>query len=307
VSETDELISYESISDQINEDIEQIRSSVSSRIETGKIKVGRQHKIDDEVERQSILEHPTFGIVGLAGNCDAIIVDDRSINQYENASTGSEQRPVFSTLELLNVLVSVGSIKPEARWEFRTRLRRAGYFFVPVEDDELASALEASTIRDDKVLETAELKSIRENFLRVRMSSWLQLPKESSWLDMSLQAFIGVLKGLWKTDSDLSRVRTQSNWIVDQINSRSWIHRLGENGDNYFQAGEVGYIIMLIMPPAHASPDLRKEYWNWVEGKILSRIKDEDAHLYSLIVDWQRQQISKMADMELPQEGLNGE
>ena len=150
-------------------------------------------------KKQSISEHPTVGVIALARDCDAIIADDRFLNQHANIDDGSGQTPIFSTLDLLDTLVSIGSITPEDRLEYRTLLRRAGYFFIPVSDDELARHLDASTVKDDKVIETAELKAIRENILRVRMSTWLQLPKEAPWLDTLLKVFIRVLKSLWRS------------------------------------------------------------------------------------------------------------
>jgi hypothetical protein len=306
-SETNELISYESISSKVNDAIERIRSAVNSRIESGKIKVGRRRNIG-EPEEQSISGHPTIGVIALASDCDAIIADDRFLNQHANIDDGSAQAPIFSTLDLLDALVSTGSITPEDRLEYRTLLRRAGYFFVPVSDDELAGHLNASTAKDDKVIETAELKAIRENILRVRMSTWLQLPKEAPWLDMSLKVFIRVLKGLWRADADLSSVRARSDWIMDQVDVRGWAHSLGgENGDNIVKTGRGAYILMVVIPTADALRDVKDEYWSCIEDRVLAPIKEQYPDLYSWIVDWQRRQIAEMADMDLTEEVRRGE
>ena len=172
VSEANELISYQGISNKIINSIEYIRSAVNLRIESGKIKVGsRRNFSEPEKQKQSISDHPTVGVIALARDCEAILADDRFINQHANIDDGSGQAPIFSTLDLLDALVSTGSITTEDRLEYRTLLRRAGYCFVPVSDEELAHLLDASTVKDNKVIETAELKAIRENILRVRMST----------------------------------------------------------------------------------------------------------------------------------------
>ncbi len=303
VSEANELISYESISGKVNEAIERIRSAVSSRIESGKIKVGRRRNVN-KPEKQSISEHPTFGVIALARNCDAIISDDRFLNQHANINDGSAQAPIFSTLDLIDALVSNGYITPEGRLEYRTLLRRGGYFFVPVSDDELAGHLNASTVKDNKVIETAELKAIRENILRVRMSTWLQLPKEAPWLDMSLKVFIRVLKGLWRADADFSIVCARSDWIMDQVDVRGWAHSLGgEIGNNIIKTGRGAHILMVLTPPADASRDVKDEYWSWVEDRVLAPIKEQYPELYSWIVEWQRRQIAEIADMDLTESG----
>lgn len=303
VSETNELISYESISGKVNDAIERIRSAINSRIESGKIKVGRRRNTD-ELEAQSISEHPTVGVIALAKNCDAIITDDRFINQHANIDDGSAQASIYSTLDLMDALVSNGSITPQERLEYRTLLRRAGYFFVPVSDDELACHLNASTVKDAKVIETAELKAIRENILRARMSTWLQLPKEAPWLDTSLKVFIRVLKGLWKAAVDFSSMRARSDWIIDQVDLRGWAHSLGgENGDNIVKTGRGAYILMVLTPPADVPRDVKDEYWSWVEDRVLVPIKEQYPDLYFWIVNWQRRQIAEMADMDLTEGG----
>jgi hypothetical protein len=211
-------------------------------------------------------------------------------------------------LDLLDVLVSRGSITPEDQSEYKTQLRRAGYFFVPVNGDELAHHLDASTVKDDKVIETAELKAIRENVLRVRMSTWLQLPKEAPWLDTSLRVFIRVLKSLWRADSDLSSARARSDWIMNQIDVRGWAHSLGyENGDNLVKFGRGAYILMVLSPPADAPQEVKDEYWIWVEDRVLAPIKEQYPDLYSWIVEWQRRQIAEMANMDLTKGVRNDE
>ena len=225
VSETDKLISYGKISGRVGEIIEQVRSAVNSRIVSGKIKVGRRTDTDQTVE-PSIPQHPTFDLIALAKHCDAIITDDRFLNQHANIDGGSVQTPIFSTLDLIDALVSTGYKTAEERMMYRTRLRQAGYFFVPVSDEELAHHLNVSTVENDKVIETAELRAIRENILRVRMSNWLQIPKEGPWLDTIQEAFMRVLKGLWRADTDFSKARARSDWITAQVDIRGWVHSI---------------------------------------------------------------------------------
>lgn len=299
VSEANALIAYERISGEVIEAIERIRSAVSSRIESGRIRVGRRRNVD-EPEEQSISEHPTVGVIALARNCDAIIADDRFLNQHAHIEDGGFQTPLFSTLDLLDALASAGSITPDNRLEYRTLLRRAGYFFVPVSEDELARHLNASAVKDEKVIEMAELKAIRENVLRVRMSDWLQLPKEAPWLDTNLKVFIRVLKSLWRAGADLSSATARSNWVVDQVDVRGWAHRLGvENGDSLVKTGRGVHILMLLTPPPDAPQDVKDAYWSWVEGRVLAPVKEQYPDLYAWIVEWEKRQISEMADMEL--------
>ncbi len=304
VSETNELISYANISGNVNDAIERIRSAISSRIESGKIRIGRRRSID-ELEGQGISGHPAVEIFALAKICDAMIADDRFLNQHATIDDSGAQAPIFSTIDLVDALVSSGSITAEDRLEKRTLLRRAGYFFVPISDDELASHLNASTVKDDKVFETAELKAIKENILHVRMSTCLQLPKEAPWLDMFFKVFIRVLKGLWRADGDLSCVRVRSDWILNQIDIRGWAHLLGsENGADIVNIGRGGHIMMVLLPPLDSPLEIKDEYWNWVEDRVLTPIQEQYPDLYSWIVDWQRRKIAELADMDLTEKRI---
>ena len=292
VEETNQLISYESISGRIEEAIERIRSAVNSRIESGKIKVGRRTNADQPTARP-ISQDPTIDVVALAKHCDAIITDDRFLNQLPNV----ELTPVFSTLDIIDTLVSTGSKTAEERMGYKTRLRQAGYFFVPVSENELAHHLNASTVEEGRVCETAELKAIRENILHVRMSPWLQFPEEIPWLKTLQEVFIQVLKNLWRADANFPHARTRSDWIMEQIDIRGWIHVFGrETGVNILKTGHAAYILMLLMPPAKVSREVEDKYWNWVEGRVLGPIKERHPDLYSLIVENQRRRIAEMAE-----------
>ena len=299
VSEADALIAYERSSDEVKDIIERIRASLNSRIKTGHVRISGRRKFDDG-EGNSIPEHPTLGIIGLAPHCDAAIVDDRLINQHANIDCSGTLAPIMSTLDLLDALASAAVISNDDRLEYRTRLRRAGYFFVPINEEELERCLRGSDVVDGNVVETAELKAIRESLLRVRMSDWLQLPNEAPWLDATLKAVISVLRNLWGDDADIDKVTARSNWLADQIDARGWAHSIvPENADNFVRIGRGAHIILLLMPPSSIQQAMVDAYWNWVEERILAPIAEQFAELYNWLVERHRKQVCKMAETEL--------
>ena len=302
ISEIDGLISYEDISSKADVIIETIRSTIASRIgseKPGKIKVDKQHNIEGKLGQSKYI-HPTFGAIGLAKICKAIISDDRYLNQHPHAEHDDFQTPIFSTIDLLDMLVSDKVITPVDRLEYKTKLRRAGYCFILVNDDELKTQLEASTVRDNHVHETTELKVIRENILHIRMSNLLQYPKDTPWLDETIKVFIQVLKSLWNTSADLSKVKVLSEWIVEQADIRGWVYIFeNENDKNIFNAGWGSYILTLLIPPADISQDMRFKYLSWVEEKFLVVLKEQFPNLYTQLVEAQKGWISKMVNTKL--------
>ena len=303
VSETNSLISYENVSTEIEDVIERIRSAVSSRIMSGRIKVGERTSADQMAE-PSLLDHLTLELFSLASQCDAIVLDERFFNQHPKIKGDSGEAKTLSTLDIVDWLASSGSMIPEARLEYRTRLRRAGYFFIPVYDDELKTYLHSSVVREGRLVETAELKAIRENMLQVRMSDFLQLPKEERWLSSLLQVFIEVLRDLWRADMDPSIRLARSNWIIDQIDIRGWAHRFrNDYGDKLVKSGRAKFILMILTPPVEVPQNVKEEYWSWAENSILVPIKEQFPDLYAEIVEWDRRLISEVAEMD-PRDGI---
>ena len=298
-SEIDQLISYERISGKAKNVIERIRSAVSSRIKSGKIKVGRLANVDPSVDR-SISEHPTAALFHVAKYCDAIITDDRYLNQRAYFGDGDAPKPIFSTLDIIDMLVSMDYLTSEERLDCKTRLRRAGFIFVPIDENELAHHLKASLVKDGKVVETAELKAIRENILRVRMTTWLQLPNESPWLLGLLRTFVQVLRDLWKSGENFSEIRTRSNWILGQVDIRGWTHRFDrETSDHIVRAGRGVHIMLMLIPPTDVPQNVKNEYWNWLEEGVLAPIKKQYPDLYSWIVEEQRKVIANTANLDI--------
>lgn len=299
---TEALLLYESVSSNIRDSLESIRFALNSRIESGKIRIARQLDAEEGAGMQPH-EHPTAGIFPMAGTCDAIVVDDRFINGNPRINFGGDDAPVFSTLDVLETLFFSGSITREEWMEYRTRLRAAGYFFIPVASEELKSHLDDSAVQDGKVVETAELKAVRENILHVQMNNWRQLPEEWFWLEECATAFTHVLNGLWTTDAVFSEARAYSNWIVDQINFPALIHALARKNGNDPYGAEFGkhIMVMLVYGQNEMSHQTREEYWRWLEGRILRPLKEQFPDSYSWIVETYREEIARRTDMHMTQ------
>ena len=301
ISEVDALISYDSISQEVVDVIERLRASLNAGIESGHIRVGRKRNLD-AIEGEAIPEHPTLDILALAAHCDSVIADDRFLNQHVAIDVGESQPSVQTTLDLLDALVAADVIPDEDRVEHRTRLRRAGYALVPVREEELERCLEASLVADGVVVETAELKAIRESVLGIRMSDWLQLPDEATWLDGTLKAFIGALRHVWVDGADLDTVKARSDWLVEQLDTRGWASAMVvEDADTMVRSGRAAHVLLLMAPLTGVEDGIVDAYWDWVEGRILAPIKEQFPPVYEGLVDWFRNRVAEMVDVRLKQ------
>ena len=304
------LIAYENIADETRGVIERIQDALRSGLESGKVKAGRSYRRGSFDDPQDDLgfSHPTEEALILGDYCDAILSDDRYINQYANIGEGEGRAKVFSTLDLLEMLASEKFITPEKELEHRTRLRCAGYCFIPIREDELLSQLRASSINGSELIETAELKAVQENLLCIRMGGWLQLPQEAAWLYKALKVFTLVLKSLWTADADLEKVRFSSDWILEQTDIRGWAYCLGsEAGDELVNTGWGAHIMGLLSPPPLDVPQqIQNEYWKWVEERVLVPIQDYFPELYDWIVEWQRLEIPGLVEGGLKRREQDG-
>ncbi|NQX49326.1 metallophosphoesterase [Paenibacillus tritici] len=306
VLEANELISYESISSDVSQSIERIRSVVSLRIQDGKIKIGRRQNIK-EWDKQSITDHPTVGVISLATYCDAILSDDRFLNQHEHVDNGQAQAKTLSTVDVLEMMASNGTINSDELLEIKTKLRRAGYYLVPIATNELEASLVAASVKEEVVIETAELKAIRESILQVRMSSWFQLPKEANWLDNTFKTLLQVLMKFWRVGTDLNKVIAYSNWIFDLMDIRGWSQFYEkEIADNLVKTGRGVFILMLLTPSSNIPNSTINAYWDWLEERVLIPIKEESPELYTWIINWLINEIIEMSNSEELAEKLAG-
>lgn len=300
VDELNRLIAYESISGKIIDEIETMRSVVKQGIECRKVKVGKWRNFGDSDEQFSDFFH-IAGLFAMAEDCDAIVVDDRFFNQHQHIDLSGEQTPLFSTIDVLDALVSAGTISPKQRLALRTRLRRAGYFFVPLTEDEVNCHLNAVEVKDGKLIERTHLKAIRESTLHVRMNDWLQLPIEGSWPETVFGVYINALRSLWRKGADIPRVEVLSDWLWDQLDVRGWAHLIGsETRDETIESERARIILQLLTSLDVDIPrNIREAYWTWLEDRVLAPVKELEPDLYTLIIDLKRRQISELADAVL--------
>ena len=305
VAEAEYLVRYSKTASEALQIMERIQTVVSERIASGRIRLG---KAPDFANPEGALEdreyqHPSRCVFLLAGECEAVVSDDRFLNQHPKVGNGCESALTYTTLDLVGAL-GTGHIACGDAWEYLTKLRRAGYSYVPVGEEELESYLRISPVESGRVRETAELRAIRENLLGVRMRSMLQIPSELPWLVDLLRTLTQVIRNLWGGADDYSEVRARANWIVDQIDIRAWAHHLGaEGGKDLVRAGRGPYLLLFLMPPIPCTPEVREEFWKWAEERILAPIKEQDPDLFSWIVEFQRRHIAEVASKNPFEEG----
>jgi tetratricopeptide (TPR) repeat protein len=284
VEDGNNLISFEHASGKVKDVIEYVRSVLSNGLENGRIRLGKRMPAEGE-RILSNQEHPSIEAISLADYCEGVVLDDRFLNRHQNIEGGEKTAKVITTLELLRDLCFRKNLPVKEFQKCKTQLRQACYFFIPLDEDELIIHIKGSNVRDGKVIETPDLRAIRENLLRVRMSDWLSLPDEGPWIENIFKDFNITLKHIWEDESELETILARSDWLLGLFDLRGWAHRLiGEAGDEVGNAARLPYILMIVSVSPEVSSGMREEFWNWVESRLILPIKEEYPELYNLVV-----------------------
>jgi len=294
-SEAAAMRAYEGLSAGVRKILERIRRTVAQRIADGRVRIGPIRLPEESGRRMK--SHPTLELLYLTGRCDVLISDDRYINSLHRIGGDGQFAATASTLDVLDTLEATGAISTADRLVHRTRLRRAGYLFVPVTKAETLRYLEKASMQDGRVIETARRRAVRESVLVARMGYCLQFPDEARWLTDLTGAFLAALGDAWRDVADVSQARAWSDWILDQVDLRGWLHRLpSEGGLGSMEGARAGQLVRLLLAPPDVPSTVREHYHEWVEDRLLRSIRTGDSDLYSWLAETFRVHVSRVAD-----------
>ena len=120
VTEAASFLSYEATAASIVGILDSMRSTLNRGLEKGKVRLGPQEV--DRTSQNPLTGHPGLGIGHLVGVCDAIVVDDRFFNGRAAIGAGGAEAQLFTTLDVLDLLVASGAWSQKRRTECVTRL-----------------------------------------------------------------------------------------------------------------------------------------------------------------------------------------
>lgn len=218
---SENLLEYQGLTNSVATHLADVRKILRQGVESGKVVVGPrgvEPLADDERLSRS---EPTIELLTLPSAVEAILVDDRSINRFPEVSDEHASVPTCTTLDLLQTLRSSKAISLQQHRESLTKLRQAGYLFIPVEAEELAEHLGVSELYD-KRKESAELRAIRESVVKARMMNALQ-PGEIHWLESLSQSALS-LACAQLLISDTPERLTRADYLWDMVGAGGWAH-----------------------------------------------------------------------------------
>lgn len=277
-----QLLAYEGFAEDQLATIESIRMVFASALADGKVETIASPDRDSEDAQLTA----QLNFLNTEKLVDAFVVDDRFVNRYLHVTRGGIQTPIFTTLDVVEHLTAVGCLSADETREHRTTLRRSGYTFVPVLDDELLHHLTQAPIEDGLLVETAELRAIREAAQRLRMERVLQVPQELTWLNQLTLALVRAVREVWLRESDPGVAEARCEWLLGQLDIRGWAPNVQRAATVRFTVmAYAGLLHALCYAPQTSANEKNDSYHQWVDNRFLRGIKDTEPETFNQIVN----------------------
>ncbi|HEC58760.1 MAG TPA: hypothetical protein ENI24_04240 [Methylophaga sp.] len=295
--EQNALQNFETESNKAGEIIESIRAILCEGIKSGSVKIAPSSILNESSE--DALKHIYLEIISTVQDAQAAIIDDRCINSHSYIDFEAKRIPINTTLDLLETFKYRGILNYEQWIMYITKLRQAGYIFIPLTSEELNYHLNKGLIDKGVLRETAELRAIRENILQLKMSHLVQLPRDHAWLAQLLKLLSDNIKTQWLQSSDSEISIARSEWLLQLIDYRGWAHCfIGNTGFHMAKFGAGLTISTLLLAPENLTPEVKKHYWEWLEDRLIKPLKENDPNSYEWIVSMAQNEIEKLSNDE---------
>lgn len=286
--------------------VESIRSVIVSRIDSGRVSFARRTMIA-ESEPERLVRHPSIDLAAISEGADAIVCDDRFCNKYSVARRSPKQVPIITTLDLLDILVQRQRLSSDDRDSLRTKVRQAGFIFIPVNEDEIFRFLRASQCIDGAVTESAELRAIRDNLYVVRMHGWFEPLVDHGWLDSLFTAVATALPKLWNGELSGPVATAYSFWLKGQFNVRHYGHFFrGHDAFAQMRCYEADFVSEVLRTAQHLAPARLVEFLAWFDESMLKPLRWIDEDSYGLVLERQTAWIDEAAGRVMRDRAFRG-
>ncbi|MYB35866.1 MAG: hypothetical protein F4Y26_00420 [Gammaproteobacteria bacterium] len=271
--------------DELAGAVESVRESLRRGMTNGKVSLLTR---PPETDREGLGGVPSvISIEGLmfgADECDALCIDDRFTNSHPVAADRvGKPVPIVCVLDVLRYL-RAGELIPEAEyWGVRHQLREAGFAFVPVEAAELRNHLLDAEIEDGRLLESAELRTIRQTVNRFAVLARIKDEEARALSQGLLMSCVGAIRDVWLDTSVGAEVAaTLSTWVWQYLTAATYTVRDRESGDQARAPLEevISHRVgLLMLAPALESGQRRLAYREWLDGTVIGPLKPSNPQL----------------------------
>lgn len=283
------LIDHDTLITEAVEIITKLRMDLVNGIENGKV---RLFSLPDLANNEkdipnNIRNYPTMILFDLASVVDAVVIDDRFIQN----NISLENTLTLTSLDLITYLES-----DEKVFEKKRLLRKAGFMHVPLEEKELNAYLSQVNyiVKDSQYIlqETAELKTIKEGIQLLCIRSSLCLPNETNYLINFLQTVSNALQAQWMEEgATLENKQACSTWLLELLDTRAYTTCFDDiNQGKLFLFSGLRVVLFLLLKPLKKTD---QDYWVWLEKNVLDWCKNKYPNVYDEFLNiWEHEIIN---------------
>jgi len=236
-----------------------------------------------------------------AGLCDAVCVDDRFFNRHQTLTDEAGHTvPIVCVLDLLQHLEVHGMISTEEKHGVFHKLRQVGYVLVPATLDELEKYLRNARFdQEGHVIESAEMRVLRQTLMRVRSLDIVELPTEAPFLEKIQLGCILAIRRLWADEAlPAERVVALSHWVWCSVvpSPLDWARVIREPLRPCDIPEAFARHLALLLQPMQLQRERYEVFCNWVECEILEPLLPANANLVDSVVKIVRTNIERLSE-----------
>lgn len=285
------LISNARQRERLAQDIDALRNILRETIQAGRLRFLRRH-VPTEEESRVFGMAPTLGqLMRDTEDCDAVSMDDRGLQRFEKmADRSGHTVPVISALDILQHLEKQGALSSAQRHVKLHRLRQGGFAFIPVELEELVHYL-PSQIREGALVESSELRIIRQTLARIRSLDIFN-PAEAAFLGRLQLVSVMAIRQFWSDENiDVEHAILLSDWIWHHVapSPVEWLKVSSENRQGILDA--LVYHLGLLLAPQAAEEERLVKFAEWVQDNVLASLLPVNAAIVEQLSTYMAQQI----------------
>lgn len=285
IEESRILLSFRRSSERLNQIIETLRAFLHEGIQLSTVIVDALIHTHDPDDENNVFNHPTAMMLSFSDECDVIVFDDRCMNQHLVTEYHGTVRNIVTSFEFLRLLERNDIISTSQYQEASTKLRRGGYLFTDIDQEDLFNAIERCESGKTGLTESAELRAIREAFLFARFSKALSYPNETAWLDRSIMTLLTVYRQVWKSESDLNDIKARAEWLLGLCDLRGWLSLFpARHANTILSDVYLRYVSILIFPPVDISEVRQASFLEWVDERVVTPLRQQHPDLFDQLI-----------------------
>lgn len=291
VNEINTRIAEGNLGEQLVSKIESIRDLLRNAIESGKSSfLPFGIKQSDHPQKNIGWYQGIASLIENPGHCDAVCIDDRIFNQYSTiANSFQNSLPIASILDILHHLVSQRKITKEEELNKRHNLRQAGFAFIPLRSDELLHWLRKSNFTNNKVVESAELKAIRQTHAQI---NFLKLANATEIFELSSNITVACkenFRSLWSDESFTPNQAEQlSDWVWNNLCRPTIFGSKSSDISTYSNLTRellIQRVALTLNPIDVQSIERRSHYTKWLEQTVLKPLQLANSSIVGQALD----------------------